>query len=450
MFDCIYSMDARTLKEQLSKLRHTGVDPRGEWVAKNRAQLLNQIQNTLPTTIDVPLSERLWSGLSIFIPQGVVYSVVRPVSVFVIVALVATSAYSGTVKASMDTLPGDWLYPAKRATERTQGVVISLLGNDKEEVQYHFNLANRRATEAQTIIKKGDPEKVEKVVATVAELKQEMNTVNAKLEATKTGNTLSAEAVRDVMKDNAEQIKTVLQDIKNDLIISSSTVDKAISKEISESKDLLQDVSLKAVEVIVSKHLEGDTSVSPEEVKKTINTALTNVVNEVAESKQTVDGAKTIVETVKTEVKGLAGEIQKQNNVELTSSTKSFNQQIDTVIDKNNQAAKQAEAVSVEVGKKAEEARELLGNNDLAKAVDKIKEVSEATKEAEKIVVTTIKNTQTVLPLVSVIKDTMATGTPEIVSGTLKIVPLIITSTPAVKPVTGTVDAASSSKPKTS
>jgi hypothetical protein len=133
---------SRNIIRQLKALKHETVSPREAWLQSNRAVLLSQIKNTLPTeeTHEARL-EKLWSGMAIFLPRQMVYSVIRPIAVLVIVSLVASSTYSGTVKASYESVPGDWLYPAKRLSEKTQGAVISLLGDTNTETksQVHYD-----------------------------------------------------------------------------------------------------------------------------------------------------------------------------------------------------------------------------------------------------------------------------------------------------------------------
>lgn len=447
---------SRDLIRQLKSLKHEAVNPRGEWMFKNRELLVSQIKNTLPTT-PAPLSfeaklERFWSAMAVFLPRPFVYNVMRPIAVLILVSLVATTAYSGTVKASNDSLPGDFLYPAKRAAERTQGAVIAILGDKNTETKYHVDLASRRATEAHQIIntKKDDPDKLAKVAATVADLKNELNTVNEKLQSSESSGHLQADVAKDV-KQNTEAIKEVLQDMKDDLAMSAKVEEKDLAQQVNETKDLVKDVSVNAVQVMVTQHLGGDQSVSKEEVEEAIDTSINKVANEVMVSQQTVNGAQTIVEAVKTQVKTLETEIKKGNtdkqNTEFASSTKEFNETLINVASSTKEAVAQAKAATAEVDQKISEARVAAINGDLSKVVDKLKEVNEATKAAEKISDQTIEKAQAVLPIVQGIKDAgvplpatstnvlTVSSTKEIISlftSASATVPTVLTTTPAV------------------
>ena len=101
------------------------------------------------------------------------------------------------------------------------------------------------------------------------------------------------------MSRDAEEIKNVLQNLKTDLLTSTTTADKDLSKDITEVKDLVKDAGVKAVEVMISKHLEGDTSVSKEEVTQAVGNSLQTAVADAAVSKQNVEGINDAVEAVK-------------------------------------------------------------------------------------------------------------------------------------------------------
>lgn len=450
---------SRELKRQLKGLKHEAINPRGEWISKNREVLLSQITNTLPATRGPQTTEakleKFWAGMAVFLPRPFVYNVMRPIAVLVLVSLVATTAYSGTVKASNDSLPGDFLYPAKRAAERTQGAVISLIGDKNAETKYHVDLANRRATEARQIIttKKDDPNKVAKVAATVAELKTELNSINEKLANTETKQALQADVAKDV-KQNTEAIKDVLQDMKDDLAMSATVEEKDLAQQVTETKDLVKDVSVKAVEVMVEKHLGGDQSVSNEEVKAVIVTSIDNVAGEVLASQQVMNGAQTIVESVKTQVKTLETELKKSaseiQKSDAASTTKEFSDKVISVASSTKEAVAQAKVATAEVDQKISEARAAAISGDLTKVVDKLKEVNEATKAAEKISDKTIEKAQEVIPFVQVIKDTVipvvaSSSSALNVSSTQEIISLFTSTTPvqlptsSVKLVTSTV-----------
>lgn len=425
---------SKELIRQLKNLRGGEVNPRAAWLRGNRELLLSQIKNTVPSA---PAEETvqlhdIWTILSIFLPPRLVYSVVRPVSVLLVITLIATSGWIATVDAAYEALPGDWLYPAKRAAEKTRVVVAAVMGDNKAESKLHVEFAKRRAAEAKKVLKGDDSSsrKLKIITKSVADLKNEIKNVDNKLEEIKTNpaDQAAAGVAKDIKKDT-EQIKNVLQEVKEGLSTSTSTENKILSQEVSEVKDLVKDASIKAVELMVAKHLEGDNSVSKEEVKQVINTALQTAATEVGESQQSVEGVKKVVEAVKTEVQGLARENIKQS-AEQAAGAQELSRKMTEVTSQTKEAVVKTEAVSAEVDKKITEARELLSSGELTRAVDKAREVTEASKEAEKITDNTLKNVQEVLPIlpiVNVVKG--ATAVDSAPSSTTAIIVIITTTT---------------------
>jgi len=430
----------RELISQLKMLKHGEVNPRAEWLASNRELLLSQIKNTIPAKNNEEKVKigNFWSSLSIIFPQKFVFNVLRPVSVLLIVLSVVTSGWISTVDAAYETLPGDWLYPAKRAAEKTRVVVASVMGDKKSETKLHAEFAKRRAQETKKIIASTDPDKKAMASQSVTDLKNEMKNVNDKLEEIKndTGTQLSADLVKEV-KQNTEQIKNAMQDVKDTLIITSSTINTQLTQEVNEAKDLAKDTAVKTVEVVVSKHLEGDTALSKEEVNQVITNTLQTVVKDMAESKQSVESVSKVMDAVKTEVKDLVKEDNgNKKNGENTSSTQQLveiSDKIKTMATDSKEAATKAEAVTIATDKKIIEVKEMLAAGDLTKVMDKVKEVSEVTKEVEKTTDITLKNVQSVLPIVDIVKDDMVKSMP---SSTIVVVVSTTPAMPVKLPVT--------------
>ncbi len=436
---------SRDLKRQLKNLKHGEANPRQEWLKNSRALLLSQIKNTVSTTAESrgpKALDNVWSGLSVFLPQRLVYNFIRPVAVLLIVAMVGMSGWIATVDAAYETLPGDLLYPAKRAAEKTQVAMAVFAGNKTAETKLHMEFAKRRAVETKKIVGGADQQKKALVSETVSELKNELKGVNNNLEDIKNkpdGQLKSAAFARDV-RQNTEQIKNVLQQVKENLQVSTVVGDNNLSKEVAAAKDLVKDTGVKAVEVMVAKHLEGDRSVTKEEVASAISNTLQTAAADAGESKQNVAGAKTMVEAVKTEVKDIAIELKKQGNDGVTSSTRELSEKISTVSNQTVAAVLKTEAASADVDKKINEAKTLLENNDLAKAVDKIRELNEATKAVEKISDNTLEKAQTVLPIVQTIKEAGEAFS----SSSTKDITLTVTTTPTAPAFVLTVSSTNS------
>ncbi len=422
------------LIRQLKKIRHADINPREEWVKNNRALLLSQVKNTVSnsgeTTAAVRL-ERVWSALSIFFPRAFVYNFVRPVVGVVMVAVLATSSYAFSANASNDALPGDQvLYPVKRAFEAVEKTRVALVGTSNDQAKFSLELAGRRAEEAKQIV--NNPDKKFHIAETVSDLKNELENVNKNLESIKNSSTQTLlPQVVTTIQENTDNIKVALQEVKDNLQTSATTADSDLSKEVSVAKDLAKDTGVKTIEVVIAKHLADDHSISKEAVNGIITSALDTAASDIGGSKGHVDGVKNIVEVVKNEVKDLTTGVNSKTAGALATSTKGFNETISSVAAETKDAAFKTDAVSLQVDKTITEAKALIATGDLTRAVEAIKQVTEASKAAEKISDTTLAKVKTVLPIVQVIKDQNDAS----LSASTGTVMVVVTTTPDQKPI---------------
>ncbi len=425
---------SQNLIAQLKQLKHGEVKPREEWLKNNRALLLSQIKNTVSSEEVQKMNfDSIWNTMSLFVPRTLVFNVVRPIAVLLVVSIVATSGWVASVDASYNALPGDFLYPAKRAGEKTQVAVAGMIGSKKTETILHSEFAKRRASETKQLVASKDPAKQEKVKESIQDLKTEIANVNQKLEEIKiasVGNAVTADIVKDVKQDS-EQVKNTLDEVKATLLTTSNVNDTSSTKEnaiaINEVKDLAKDISVKAVEVIVTKHLEGDKTVSVEEVKQEINNTLQSASSDAQQSKQSVIGVQAVVTAAKVEAKDLATQ-----PAALASTTAALNQKISDVASVTKDAAAQNKTVTDNVDKKVTEAVDALSKGDLTKVLEKVKEANTATKEAEKISDQMVNNVQQLVPIAPIIA---ATDLKKDVVDVKDIKVIIDTTTPAPLPV---------------
>lgn len=422
----------KKLISQLKQLKHGEVKPSEAWLKNNRALLLSQIKNTVsnePSKINL---ENVWNAMALFMPRPVVFNVVRPMAVLLIVSVVATSGWITGVDAAYNTLPGDWLYPAKRAAEKTQVAMAVMVGANKAETKLHAEFAKRRADETKQILKSNDPGKQAKAQETVSDLKIEIANVNKKLDEIKSdpNKTLSADVVKDVKQDT-DSVKNTLQEVKTSLLSiaaqntsTTPATDAAVQtvQAVSEVKDLAKDASVKAVEVMVTKHLEGDVSVSVADVKKEINTTLQSSATDAAQSSHSVGKIKDVVNAAKTQAADLSA--NKTNNA---STTAALTQKISEISTATNVAVAQTKTALQTTDQAVAKAVDSLKNGDLAQAVQAMKDVNTVTKEAEKVYDKTIVSAAQLVPVspvvaavadgakdIKVIITTSTSSTPEI------------------------------------
>ncbi|MFA5127439.1 MAG: DUF5667 domain-containing protein [Patescibacteria group bacterium] len=374
---------ANKLIGQLKDLKRSDVSPRPEWLKSSRARLLSQIKNTVPTE-ELGVLDNLWFGLSILMPQKFVFNFVRPLAVLLIVALVGTSGWIATVDAAYEAVPGDWLYPAKRAVEKTQITTAVIMGAKNTETKLHSEFAKRRATEIKSVMKSDMTDKNEKVTTAVSDLKNEIKSVSDNLDELKSNGTQGTAETAKAVQSNAEQIKVVLTEIKDDLNTGTSTLEtKVMAKEIGEAKDLTKDANIKVVEVLIAKHLDGD--VTKEEVTAAIDKTMQSAVDEANVTQQNVQNMNTAV-TAAGAVPGV------------TVSSSPSTETIGSVASTTGAAAVKTHEAAAELGKQVTEIKSLVESGNLTDAVNIMKQANETSKEMDKLQDTTLVAAQTVLP----------------------------------------------------
>ncbi len=436
----------KKLISQLKQLKHGEVKPSEAWLKNNRALLLSQIKNTVGSQTPKINLENVWNAMALFMPRPVVFNIVRPMAVLLIVSVVATSGWITGVDAAYNTLPGDWLYPAKRAAEKTQVTMAAMVGASKAETKLHAEFAKRRADETKQILVGNDPSKQARAQEMVNDLKIEIANVNQKLDEIKNdpNKTLSADVVKDVKQDT-DAVKNTLQEVKTSLLSiaaqntsTTPATDAAVQtvQAVSEVKDLAKDASVKAMEVMVTKHLEGDNSVSAADVKKEINTTLQSSATDAAQSSQSVGKIKDVINAAKTQAADLSAD--KTNSA---STTAALTQKISEISTATNVAVAQTKTAVQTTDQAVAKAVDSLNKGDLTQAVQAMKDVNTVTKEAEKIYDKTIVSAAQLVPVspvvvaatdnskdIKVIITTSTSSTPEI-----KVIVTPVTTTNPVK-----------------
>lgn len=219
------AQDVTQLMNELTSARHE-VNPRAEWVASNRARMLQHIElTTEEVSARVLTLNHVWSALSLIIPQKTVYAYVRPAVIFVLCFGLGTAGWITTVSASLNSLPGDALYPVKLATEQTQAAVVSAVQGNAASAELHLSFATRRADEVQRIVDTpSDPTtKQARVQQAVQNLKTEVETVRTTLDQATNASPQDAVIVAKAIDRKADELKQSLQ-TANVQIASSDTV----------------------------------------------------------------------------------------------------------------------------------------------------------------------------------------------------------------------------------
>lgn len=363
---------SREIIEKIKQIKnHNGqVNPDRDWVAQNRAQMMTQIKNTLPETKPKFNFDMIWQGIGIFVPNRIVYHVVRPVAVCALVAAVATSGWIASVSATQDSLPGELGYGVKRATEKTQLAVASMISSDDKEAQMHMELASKRAKEIKQVVKENKNNSNKNVQVAMIDLEKSIQVVEQKI---KTVGESQPQKVLEVSKNVTEKTKEIKESLK-EVEVSSPEVD------VENIKKITNEVSLAAVEKVVQKKEEGKVEISEEEVKKLVNDQIEIINNEIGAVQQK---AEVVVEKINNNQTNQTSIV---NNSVVVADPVSSTENVAIVKEAVEITSKTVAINTEQTEKNLTTAKTLVESNQLMEAIQIVKEVTVTTQETAQVV----------------------------------------------------------------
>ena len=391
----------RNTREQLKKLKNTNsrINPDHSWVTKNKEKMMSQISNNTSDQKTAFNFSYIWDMINVIVPGQMVYSVVRPVLVFLLIGAVATSGWIASVGATVNSLPGDLGYGVKLATEKTQQIVTSVTSSDDKEAQLHMEFASRRSEEVKKVVenKVADNDSVEtskKVEDTIKRLEKSIDSANDKL---KEVGEKQPEKIVETSKAVAEKTK----EINNNLKDAGKKVGDA---GITEAKKKVSEVGLNAVEAVVKVKEAGSAEVSDEEVRDLVNDQIENILADVDEiktqaeeavrgldevdssededSEVNIDSVLMPTSTPDVESETNVNSSTIDNSTELVTSTSSL-AEVKTAVGEAIKKVNEAGVLSV---KDLGEVKTLVENNQIIEAIDRVRQITGTTQETEKVV----------------------------------------------------------------
>ncbi|PIT86421.1 MAG: hypothetical protein COU33_03285 [Candidatus Magasanikbacteria bacterium CG10_big_fil_rev_8_21_14_0_10_43_6] len=382
----------RDFLQKLESLReHTDMSPRSDWVQKNRAALLSEIQQRVAP--ETPRSSSVLFSLqrlhAIFVPQRL--AAVSRVALVAILSLgMAMGGWMVTVSASSNSLPSDTLrYGVKLATEKTQVIVAAATGDAASEADLHLTFAARRADELKHI--SGEPAYADK---TASRLRESIASAEQNLESIKEKN---PEKVNDVAKKITEKTTDIARDLKDAAgSFDEHAVDGAAAvKDVQNAKKAVQDAGIDAVRVLVkSDVLSGD------EVKQLLEKKIGEILSDVEEIKQGVNAVTEKVADAEINASSTTISIAPQSLVAssttvqtTTIAVSSSTEETQTLLTESEASVEKVMSLADTVGKIGEsvekgqgvvqEVKELLNVNDVDGAIEKVKLLNALTAEIE-------------------------------------------------------------------
>jgi len=353
--------------EQLKTLQ--SVKPRKEWVQLQRELLLSQIKSQTTARKQSRILNT-WFLAKSFMPTSLLRFAAKPLGALTVLAVFVFSTGLLGVNASKGSLPGDLLYSVKRTSEKMQ---IGLTVSKEKEAALHMQFAEERVSEIEQVTQgqATSDKKMKQISVSVDGLKDEMKKAQENLDQAKDQPRKAQEvvAMARVLDVKSEEINNRIEQKK------SETGEQAIFDKLAEAQVATTQAGVKALEVIVEKHEQGEVTMSESDLVKTIDSKIEKAKVTIKHAEQKVESAKTSVENAQKAIL----EIEAESPTKATAPVKietSVSPAVPTTGTTTTTEDKPAEAKQI-----LTEAKDLLNHGDLSSAVEKVIQSAEIAAE---------------------------------------------------------------------
>jgi hypothetical protein len=382
---------------------------------QNKKKLMMQVHNT------VVKSEtgfwfswnKIWEAAYIFSPSRMAYAVAKPVLVVLLVLGMATGGWIASVGATQNCLPGDMCYGVKLATEKTQEAVVAVTGSETTKTQLQLEFATRRAKEIKKVVETKGTDKSAKVA--IQHLQDSIKS--------------ASQGVKDAAKDNPEKTVEMAKDVntKTSEIVNTlkevqqqtgNIISKDLAKEVVETKKMVNEAGIAAVEVAVQKQADGSSQIAKQEVKNLVEQKINSLLTENENTKITATEVKSITDAKLASATSTAAIVSTSSltstpaivvEVSTTPQLVTSTKELKNVID---QAVKKVGENVAAVKDSLDQAKTLMENDQLMQAMQKVKESNEVTKDVQQTVVEVKNVVNQIAPVSNIATSTkMTTGT---------------------------------------
>lgn len=379
--------------------------PRASWLAKNKDVLMSQIVENENKQAELK-RENIYYYFQYL--NGLTKKwFLKPVAT-VALALFLMIGYTAAIGAADASLPGDFLYPVKTASERVR---MALTFGDENKVQLQMDFLSRRGDELKGLVSKGDADvkNIKRVSETVNKINQDVKEVQSKLSQISLAGT--PESIDLVKSIDTKTLAVKLEIAEANAQLSDQT-QKSVVAMLSEAIASIDDMADSALEVVVKNYDEGNVDVTTDQIVRRVGNRVENVdkeLNEVidimydrlAEGEQQVAGDADIGEKTDFITKNLGLLVVEGAVLQNTSSTattigenikqaEKLVEQSKTLLDEQKysqslDSVKKADELIAEIVFVWNQFEDLLNNSQNIKIDDEIKESSDADDDTDKI-----------------------------------------------------------------
>lgn len=411
-------MKNREMIKQLKKLR--SIKPSMEYREENKAKLMELMRKNrgdeIIETRGLSKDKKIWYNLG----RNLFSKALKPIGVFLLILTFIVGSGIGISFASQESLPGDIFYSVKLTIEQAE---ISLKTKDEDKVKLEVEFAGRRLVElnkVKTKVVANEQDKSKKAKVALDNYKKNIETVHKRLEEIKkkefTKETVDlVTMVEEKTLEYANNLKEeqakekILEKEDENVQEGMDIVNKEAEKSIKEAVNLSEDASIKAVDIILEKHKNGEIVVDEKEIAKKVESKLDTMKSKLEDLKEKAISMVEINKDNKNEdslpenadVCSLGKECKKSDKVNASEGisaseiTKNENKSTSTdslilevkdsdKLNLNSNVIQEAVDQKIsEINTNVSEAGQLLEKGEIINAFDRIKEINELAKNIE-------------------------------------------------------------------
>lgn len=278
---------SRDLQQRISALRsiERRVQPDEAWIRATRETLLMQVRNTLPTEAVRPATQvRDW--FRHFVPKQVIYFFRGPLMATLSILTIALGGSVASVSAAEQSLPGDFLYSLKLATEQAR---LALTPSKDEKLKLKIEFTSRRGEELKSVAQDDTPSRPERVVQAAEILKRDLDTVKQQLDD------VNAESEPGKVVEAAKLVDQTSNAIVQSLQMSKLDLPAETKEKVTEAQAAAADAGVKAIEVMVTKNQESSANISEGDVAQALQTHTQTIADATVEGSLTVSSTSPVL-----------------------------------------------------------------------------------------------------------------------------------------------------------
>jgi|GEM_PF-1316435 len=256
---------SKDFQQRLRSLRsiERELAPDPAWVAKTRSLLVSTIEQAQPVQKGRMEAQKTLKAMWRLGPSQFVQWMRRPVFATLAVFIGLAGGSLMSVSAAEQSLPGDFFYGLKLATEQAR---LAWVSAKDEKLKLKTEFTGRRIDELKQVATDANVnnDRNERVVEVAEILKRDLNTMKRQL--TEVSNESSAGKAADV----AKLVDKKTSEVVNALQETKSQLSKESKEKVTEVQSIAADTGIKAVAVLAEKHQESNDIVSATDVAQAL------------------------------------------------------------------------------------------------------------------------------------------------------------------------------------